>query len=57
MVHSMPLKNVSGQSYNVKIRTFGTSSEQCLGIPYINPVNYANGFNLTDLGLEIRLGN
>ena len=25
MVHSMPLKNVSGQSYKVKIRTFGSS--------------------------------
>ena len=25
MVHSMPLKNVSGQSIKVKIGTFGTS--------------------------------
>ena len=25
MVHSMPLKNISGQSFKVKIGTFGTS--------------------------------
>ena len=25
MVHSMPLKNVSGQSYKATIRTFGSS--------------------------------
>ena len=29
MVHSMPLKNVSGQSYKARIRTFGSSLVQC----------------------------
>ena len=29
MVHSMPLKNVSGQSFKVKIETFGTSLVKC----------------------------
>ena len=41
MVHSIPLKNVSGQSYKVKIRTFG-SSLVCLYAIYEWPEFYVN---------------
>ena len=45
MMHSMPLKNVSGQGFKVKIRTFGTSlvkynvMNTCIGFWQVAEIN------------------